>query len=126
MYTERLNFKYAQNHHFNALSYIKSHDSSLFLHIILLLHKLFNRNCIMSAQKCCGECVEGNLAHLQAHEVSEACKSRTSSNAPEEISVGNLCVSTENPIHTIAKFFRNPPKILNILFLAFNAPAYER
>lgn len=45
------------------------------------------------AQKCCSECIERDLAHLQAHKVSEASESWTCSNASTEIPIGNLCVS---------------------------------
>lgn len=47
------------------------------------------------AQKCCSKCIARNLAHLQAHEVSEASESWTCSNASTEIPTGNLCVSQQ-------------------------------
>ena len=49
-----------------------------------------------TAQKCSGERIERNLAHLQTYEVSEASERGASSNASEKIPVGNLCVSRQN------------------------------
>lgn len=50
------------------------------------------------AQKCCSKCITRNLAHLQAHEVSEASESWTCSNTPTKIPTGNLCVSQQRKI----------------------------
>lgn len=47
------------------------------------------------AQKCCSKCITRNLAHLQAHEVSEASESWTCSNTPTKVPAGNLCVSQQ-------------------------------
>lgn len=75
---------------------------SFAIHLQPHTHTHTHSDCI-TAQKCCGECIEGNLAHLQAYEVSEASESGTSSNASEEIPVGNLCVSLNFHHQTIER-----------------------
>lgn len=60
-----------------------------------------------TAQKCSGKRIEGNLAHLQTYEVSEASERRASSNASEKIPPGNLCVSRENSNKPQFQFTKN-------------------
>lgn len=46
-----------------------------------------------TAQKCSSKCSARNLAHIQTHEISEACESGTRSNPSTEIPSSNLRVN---------------------------------
>lgn len=112
-YTYTISKNYHMNRFVHLYIRIKIVNFLLF-YIYCKLKSNTRTNCMTTAQKCCCKCIERNLAHLQAHEVSEASESWTCSNAPTKIPIGNLCVSQQQNF-----IERNEMKILFFIFWIF-------
>lgn len=91
------------NYHMNGFAFIlvrctKIVEFFLFLTFIANWNRTPQSIARQPAQKCCSKRITRNLAHLQAHEVSEASECWTCSNAPTKIPAGNLCVSQQQKL----------------------------